>query len=341
MPNSLFAILALVAATASAGKQAEEIDDCGRAIVKKIEQPNVIWEPGPGGRQIPLWPEGAQLAPPETDGNPEMVGSGSPMIAGRRWNFATYVSRPTMTIYPPQGKNTGAAMLALPGGGYAAVAMDLEGTEICDWITKHGVTCVVLKYRVPQAWPRVESGVRRPPEKILPLEDAQRAMSLLRRQAASYRIDPNKIGVIGFSAGAHLAAAVSNADDRAYERVDAADIASPRPNYAIVLYPGRFLADKEPGTDLKLAPWMAISAKAPPTLLIHAMNDPSNDVRHSMSYALALKDAGVPVDMRIYAKGCHAFGLRATNDPITTQWPSEAVAWLESIGMLPEATESP
>lgn len=325
-------ILALMMASASAGDKT--VDECGRAIVEKVERPNAIWKPGPSGRQIPLWPESFQLAPPETDGNPEMTGSGSPLIAGRKWNFATYVSRPTMTIYPPQGKNTGAAMLVLPGGGYAAVAMDLEGTEICDWITKHGVTCAVLKYRVPQAWPRGGNGVKGPPENLLALDDAQRAMSLLRRQAASYKIDPDKIGVIGFSAGAHLAAAVSNTEDRAYERIDTADDATSRPNYAIVLYPGRFLADKEPRTDLKLAPWMAISAKAPPTLLIHAMNDPSNDVRHSMAYALALKDAGVPVDMRIYAKGCHAFGLRPTADPVTTQWPTAAVEWLESIGVL-------
>jgi acetyl esterase/lipase len=232
-------------------------------------------------------------------------------------------------------------MLVLPGGGYAAVAMDLEGTEICDWITQHGVTCAVLKYRVPQAWVAGENGVKGPRERLLALEDAQRAISLLRRNTAAYKIDPKKIGVIGFSAGAHLAAAVSNADAQVYGRVDKADGFSARPNYAIILYPGRFLAEKPTGTDLKLAPWMKISASAPPTLLIHAMNDPSNDIRHSMAYALALKDAGVPVDMRIYAKGCHAFGLRPTADPITTEWPSQAVAWLENTGMLSHADEPP
>jgi acetyl esterase/lipase len=331
---SILSVLLLVMASTSAAGSGKAVDECGRKIVDKVERPNAIWKPGPSGLQIPLWPENIQLAAPETAGNPEMIGAGSPLIAGRQWTFATYVSRPTMTIYPPKGKNSGAAMLVLPGGGYAAVAMDLEGTEICDWITTHGVTCVVLKYRVPQAWRPGGNGVKGPPERLLALDDAQRAMSLLRHRAASYGIDPAKIGVIGFSAGAHLSAAVSNAGSRVYDKVDAADHLSSRPNYAIILYPGRFLAEKPTGTDLTLAPWMKISASAPPTLLIHAMNDSSNDVRHSMAYALALKDAGVPVDMRIYAKGCHAFGLRATNDPVTTEWPSQAVAWLESIGML-------
>jgi acetyl esterase/lipase len=238
-----------------------------------------------------------------------------------------------MTVYPPIGLNTGAAVLVLPGGGYAAVAMDLEGTEICDWITQQGVTCIVLKYRAPQLWRRGEGGVQLPPETLLPLEDAQRAMGLLRENADAYGIDPDKIGVIGFSAGAHLAAAVSNEEARTYSRVDAADDQPSLPNFAILLYPGRFLPQRPATLDLTLAPWMTISAHAPPTLLIHAMNDPSNDVRHSMAYGLALSTAGVAVDMRFYAGGCHAFGLRPTADPITTEWPGQALQWLRNIGM--------
>jgi acetyl esterase/lipase len=112
------------------------------------------------------------------------------------------------------------------------------------------------------------------------------------------------------------------------------DETSPRPDFAIILYPGRFLPVSHPGTDLSLAPWMKISPDAPPTLLIHAMNDPTNDVRHSMAYGLALSDAGVPVDMRFYASSCHAFGLRPTSELVTTAWPEQAVQWLESIGLL-------
>jgi acetyl esterase/lipase len=312
----------------------ESPSDCDRTEVAKVETPNTVWQAPPGAEQIPLWPDDLALQLPDYGGNAEMVGTGTQVIAGRPWNFATFVSRPTMTIYPPIGYNSRAAVLVLPGGGYAAVAMDLEGTEICNWITQQGVTCIVLKYRAPQMWRRGENGLQLPPEDLLPLEDAQRAMGLLRQSAASYDIDPERIGVIGFSAGAHLAAAVSNEEARTYSRVDTADEQPSQPNFAILLYPGRFLPQRPATLDLTLAPWMNISASAPPTLLIHAMNDPSNDVRHSMAYGLALSHAGVPVDMRFYARGCHAFGLRPTSDPITTEWPRQALQWLRNIGML-------
>ncbi|MDZ4775678.1 MAG: alpha/beta hydrolase [Alphaproteobacteria bacterium] len=330
----LLAILTLLMLATPPANSQENADECARTRVDKIERPNVVWQPGPGGDQLPLWPEGVAVQAPDTGGNPEMVGSGSPFIAGRTWNWATYVSRPTMTIYKPKGENSGVALLVLPGGGYAAVAMDLEGTEICDWITDQGVTCIVLKYRTPQVWRRGANGVQVPPEVLLPVEDAQRAMGLLRHRAASYNIDPDKIGVIGFSSGAHLAAVVSNAEKRTYNRVDAADDIPSQPDFAIVLYPGRFLPDRRTPTELRLAPWMKISPSAPPTLLIHAMNDPTNNVRHSMAYGLALNEAGVPVDMRFFAQGCHAFGLRPTSEPITTEWPGLALQWLQTIKML-------
>lgn len=295
-----------------------------------------MWQPGPDGNQIPIWPDGLAILPPDTDGNPEWVGNGSPLVAGRTWNWATYVSRPTMTIYRPRRQNSRAAVLVLPGGGYAAVAMDLEGTEICDWIVEQGITCVLLKYRVPQVWRRDEDGVARPPEVLLPLQDAQRAMSLLRRRASSYGIDPDRIGVIGFSAGGHLAAALSNAEERAYGSVDEADEETSRPNFAILAYPGRLWDEHSPSTLLRLASWVEISADAPPTLLIHAMNDPVDSVQHSMAYGLALSEVGVPVDMRFFAGGCHAFGLRPTPDPITTEWPGLVVDWLHNIGVLRE-----
>ncbi|MEM9013543.1 MAG: alpha/beta hydrolase [Pseudomonadota bacterium] len=312
----------------------ETADNCARKIVEKVKIPNTVWTPGADGKQIPLWPENINIELPDYGGNAEMVGSGSPLVAGRTWNWATYISRPTMTIFSPTGPNTGAAMLVLPGGGYAAVAMDLEGTEICEWIVKHGATCVILKYRSPQVWRRDKNNVATPPDHLLPLEDAQRAMSVLRENAASYYIDPDKIGVIGFSAGAHLAAVLSNEERHIYSAVDMADEKPSRPDFAIIMYPGRFLPKRNPGTDLSLAHWMKISGSAPPTLLVHAMNDPVNNVRHSMAYGLALNKAGVPVDMRFFAAGCHAFGLRRTSDPVTTQWPEHALEWLENINML-------
>jgi acetyl esterase/lipase len=295
--------------------------------IEKVSRP-MVWQPGPEGTQVPLWPNGLAIQRPESD-KPEEVGNGSKLVAGRPWTWASYVSRPTMTIFPAKGRKTRAAMLVLPGGGYAAVAMDLEGTEICDWFTKQGVTCIVLKYRVPQAWRH--DHVERAPKVQLPLQDAQRAMGLLRSRAASYGIDPNKIGVIGFSAGGHLAAAVSNAEERTYRSVDDADRERSRPDFAILLYPGHLWDEARPKTSLALSPWVEIRRDAPPTLLIHSMNDPTDNVRHSLAYGLALSDAGVTVEMHLYAKGGHAFGMRPTADPITTDWPGLVEKWLHTI----------
>lgn len=313
-----------------AGAAAGQTSEAARAptTIKKVSRP-MVWEPGPEGKQVPLWPEGLAIQRPESDNKPEEVGNGSRLVAGRPWHWASFVTRPTMTIYAPKGRNTGAGILVLPGGGYVAVAMDLEGTEICDWITKQGVTCIVLKYRVPQAWHHDRG--EKAPKVQLPLQDAQRAIGLLRHRASSYGIDPRKIGVIGFSAGGHLAAAVSNAGKRIYKPVDAADREPSRPDFAIILYPGHLWDDTSPKTSLKLAPWVEIRADAPPTLLIHSMNDPTDNVRHSLAYGLALNDVRVPVEMHLYARGGHAFGMRPTPDVITTEWPKLVEKWLHTI----------
>lgn len=192
-----------------------------RLDVPKVEQEG-IWQPTSGGTQLPLWPANVVLARPDSGDRPEATGNGSPTVGGRRWHWATYVSRPTMTIYRPRGRSTGTAMLVLPGGGFAAVAMDLEGTEICDWAVRQGVTCAVLKYRTPQIWPS-KNGVQQRPNVLLGLEDAQRAMSSLRHLASDYGIDRQKIGVIGFSAGAYLVTNLSNTQDRTYLSTDAVD----------------------------------------------------------------------------------------------------------------------
>lgn len=256
-------------------------------------------------------------------------------MGGQKWHWASYVTRPTMTIYRPEGRNSGTTMLVLPGGGFVAAAMDLEGTEICDWVVSKGMTCVILKYQAPQHWPIDEqTGRRRRPETLLALQDAQRAMGLLRQRAAAYGINPDRIGVIGFSAGAYLAAEMSNIEERTYTPVDAADQKQSRPDFAVIAYTGRIWETGNAKTDLRLAPWVKISAEAPPTLLIHSMSDPANDVRHSMAYALALGEVGVPVDLRLYSKGGHAFGMRPTDDPITTQWPGQVEQWLRDIGLL-------
>jgi len=304
---------------------------------EKIEVPKVerkgVWQPTAGGAQVPLWPANVALAKPDTGDEAEATGNGSPLVGSKMWHWASYVTRPTMTIYKPKGRNTGATMMVLPGGGFYAVATDLEGTEICDWVVQQGMTCVMLKYRTPQVWPK-ENGKQQRPKVLLGLEDAQRAMGLLRQGASAYGIDPHKIGVIGFSAGAYLVANMSNTEERTYSLTDAADQQSPRPDFAIVAYTARMLDNSKGKNNLELKPWVKISPKAPPTLIIHAMNDPVDDIREPMAYALALNDAGVPVDMRLYAKGGHAFGMRPTADPITREWPGDVKQWLHDLGIL-------
>jgi len=343
MPSLLLALAVMVAACGQARDTDSPTADIEvptaktRVSTERIEVPKVeregVWRPGPDGTQTPLWPANVTLAKPDSGDRPEMTGNGSPTVGGRRWHWATYVTRPTMTVYRPKGQNTGAAMLVLPGGGFHAVAMDLEGTEICDWVVRQGMTCAVLKYRTPQVWP-TRNGRQQRPEVLLGLEDAQRAMSLLRQDASTYGIDPGKIGVIGFSAGAYLVANMSNTDERTYPATDAADRQSSRPDFAIVAYTARMLDNSEGRNSLQLQPWVKISADAPPTLIIHAMDDSVDDIRQPMAYALALNDAGVPVDMRLYARGGHAFGMRPTTDPVTTDWPVQVRNWLLGMRVL-------
>src|SRR5881396_3136120 len=177
-------------------------------------------------------PDAHQASGPETattTGNDHLV-------AGRSWTYISNVSRPTMTVYSPNGKNTGAAIVVFPGGGYQILAIDLEGTEVCDWLTSKGITCVLLKYRVPRSGPSWDPACRCMinPKPQTALEDAQRAVGLVRLHAAEWHVDPHKIGVLGFSAGGHLVAAISNDfQKRAYPAVDAADGESCRPDFAV------------------------------------------------------------------------------------------------------------
>lgn len=323
---SLIALIALTLTTAASSQTRPAPTE-----VEKVEREGV-WQPGDGGEQIALWPPAVPLAMPDSGDRPESTGNGSPLVGGRKWHWATYVTRPTLTIYRPQGKNAGAAMLVIPGGGFHAVATDLEGTEICDWVVRQGMTCAMLKYRVPQVWPK-PGGRQRRPARLLGLEDAQRAMSLLRARADAYGVDPHRIGAIGFSAGAYLVIDLSNVEERTYPAGDAVDRLPSRPDFAIVTYTARVLDTGKGKNTLDLAPWVQVSSKAPPTLIIHAMDDPVDNVRQPMTYALALSEAGVPVDMRLYARGGHAFGMRPTADPITTQWPDQVAQWLKGLGM--------
>jgi acetyl esterase/lipase len=237
----------------------------------------------------------------------------------------TNVSRPTITLYrPAKEKDTGAAVLICPGGGYNILAWDLEGEEVAAWLNSLGVTGVVLKYRVPR---RPGQAKDQPP--VGPMQDAQRALSLVRSKAAEWGIDPQRVGILGFSAGGHLAASTStNFDKRAYEPADEVDRASCRPDFAVLIYPA-YLVSKEGDA---LAPEVRVSEKTPPTFLAHAGDDRISPV-NSVQFYLALKKAGVPAELHVYASGGHGFGLRPTAQPCS-RWNERCGEWLRNRGLL-------
>jgi acetyl esterase/lipase len=240
------------------------------------------------------------------------------------------VTVPTMTIFPPKGRNTGAAVIVFPGGGFKAVVITSEGTEICNWIASKGMTCILSKYRVPKTGhhydDRCKCGVT--PKVPLALQDAQRTIRLVRAKAQHLRIDPHKIGVIGFSAGGYLAVQTSNTFKPVYRPIDDIDRISSRPDFAIVLYPGHLC---RPG--IKLDPDIHVTKETPPTFLAQAWDDPVDEICNSTLYARALDDAGVPAEVHLFAKGGHAFTLRRIDHSVAI-WPSLVETWLRELGIL-------
>jgi acetyl esterase/lipase len=236
-----------------------------------------------------------------------------------------------MTVYAPKEKNTGAAVVVFPGGGFEVLAIDLEGTEACEWLISEGITCVLLKYRVPSApydW-RCDCRPHNLALSVPALQDAQRTVGLVRSHANSWHIDPHKVGVLGFSAGGYLVAEIStNFKHRMYEAVDAVDKESVRPDFAMAIYPGHLAANSD-----KLNPNVTVSRETPPTFLVQAEDDYTDGVNQSLVYYTALAKARVPAEIHLFAHGGHAFGLRQTQFPITA-WPQLAEVWLRTIGML-------
>jgi acetyl esterase/lipase len=272
---------------------------------------------------MPLWPKGAPDEKGEVGIEHDTSSTNDHLVAGRRVIRIGDVSQPTITVYrPPKRKANGAAVVVCPGGGYRILALDLEGTEVCEWLNSIGVTGILLKYRVPT----------RPGDDahILPLQDAQRALGLVRSRAAEWNLDPKRIGVLGFSAGGHLIAHLSNNyEKRAYDSVDDADQTSCRPDFALGIYPA-YLVLKDQKT--QLAPELKVTARTPPTFLIQAEDD-SVAVENCLGYYLALKNAKVPAEMHLYATGGHGYGLRPTDKPVTS-WPKRAEEWLRGMKLL-------
>ena len=290
-----------------------------------------IWRPPAGTEQVPIWPN----AVPDMDGvsqPPERIEltKAPDLVAGRPFTAIYDVTSPTMTVYPATGQNTGASMVVFPGGGFQLLAIDLEGTEICDWMTARGITCVLLKYRVPKSndyWDK-DCDCHVTPKAPRALQDAQRTIRLVRARAKEFKLDPHKIGVIGFSAGGYLVAQTSNIFNPVYKPVDAADKLSSRPDFAIALYPGHLCRYGH-----TLNSDIHVTKQTPPTFLLQAWNDPVDDVCNSTLYARALDDAGVPTEVHLFAKGRHGFGLRRTEHSITA-WPLLVENWLKDIGIL-------
>jgi acetyl esterase/lipase len=283
------------------------------------------WPPAPGHKTLDVWPHGAPGAP----ANPALEGDTTTakdhLVAGKPVIRIGNVSLPTLTLYTPTGKSTGAAVVVFPGGGYRILAIDLEGTEVCDWLSSVGITCVLLKYRVPDTGPY--------PKSAAALQDAQRGLGIVRSHAAEWHIDPKRIGVLGFSAGAHLAAALStHFDKRLYDPIDAADEISCRPDFAVIIYPGYLaIAEQNFAANADIRP----TEQTPPSFIVQAEDDPVH-VENSTVYFLALKNAKVPAEMHLYAQGGHGYGLRRTELPVTG-WPQLAETWLPTIQILPAA----
>jgi acetyl esterase/lipase len=293
------------------------------SIATSVFAQTPAWQPAPGHVTLPVWPHAAPGAPPNPGPEIDATTAKDNLIAGKPLIRLGNVSTPTLTLYSPTSKNTGAAVVVFPGGGYHILAIDLEGTEVCDWLNSAGITCVLLKYRVPDTGPY--------PKSAAALQDAQRALGIVRSHAAEWHIDPQRIGVLGFSAGAHLAAALStHFDQRLYDPVDAADQLSCRPDFAVIVYPGYLaLAEQNFAPNPEINP----TDKTPPSFIVQAENDPVH-IENSTVYFLALKNAKVPAELHIYAQGGHGYGLRRTALPVTG-WPQLVETWLRTIQILP------
>ena len=267
---------------------------------------------------ILLFPNGA---PGETEMMVEKEDLTGNKVAGCPVLRISNVSQPAITFYPAQAdNNSGATIIVNPGGGYHILAYNLEGIEICKRFNSFGINCVLVKYRVPR-----REGLAK---HVAPLQDLQRAIAYTRAHAKEWNIDENKIGVMGFSAGAHLAAMASNNyDELTYPAIDDNDKVNIRPDFCMLIYPAYL-----DGENFSLAPELKVSDKTSPTFLVQTQDDHSL-LNSSLFYYYALKEAKGSVAMHLYPSGVHGYGLRNTGD-LVNEWPYRALSWLRDIGML-------
>ncbi|MFN0055314.1 MAG: alpha/beta hydrolase [Planctomycetales bacterium] len=230
------------------------------------------------------------------------------------------VTRPTLSIYrPAPERDSGTSLLICPGGGYWNLYWELEGEEVAAWLASHGMTGIILKYRVPRRPDDIQGEPAR-----RALQDAQRAVSLVRSRAPEWKLHPDRIGMIGFSAGGHLAVATATSfDRRTYPARDAIDEVSCRPNFAIAAYSGYLKAKDKP----ELAPSLRIPERTAPVFLVHGSNDPISSPMHSVVMYQALQEAGVPAELHLYASTTHDFGVRDAQRPYG-RWTDACLHWL-------------
>jgi acetyl esterase/lipase len=263
---------------------------------------------------VELWPGGTP-EPPAASIGPEKEIVKEPADGIVR---LTNVTRPLITVFRPE-QPCGTAVIVCPGGGYGILAYEHEGTQVCDFLVRHGVTAVLLKYRVP-AEPR------------LPLQDAQRAVGIVRKRAAEWGLAADRIGILGFSAGGHLAIMTAlHATERTYTPDPAVEAADARPDFAIPIYPA-YLTQK--GTDAPLLPEIAVTATAPPLCLVHATDDPWTAAGSGLLY-LEYKKLGIPCELHVYAKGGHGFGMKPGPLPVN-RWPERVIEWMAGAGLAPK-----
>jgi acetyl esterase/lipase len=271
---------------------------------------------------LDVWPDRPPGSNPELPPEGDTTKPGDNLIAGRPVIRLGNVSTPTISVFRAAPENeTGAAVLICPGGGHHILAWDLEGTEVAEWLNSIGVTGIVLKYRVPFRNPdrRWEAAV----------QDAQRAMSLVRSRAEEWKIDPHRIGILGFSAGGETAALTALfGGERQYVAINDVDDVPSRPDFAVLVYAGG-LVERD---NSRLREHVRVTKESPPMFLVHAFDD-NVSPQHSLLLFLALKEQNVPSELHVYHTGGHGYGLRRTDQPVTA-WPERCEAWLRASGWL-------
>jgi len=330
MPPSIILLLNVALVLASSSAALASGGDQEPAAISQSTSAPAGSPPTVGySQEVPLWPEGSKV-----------LLDGMRALAHEKWAW----TRPTYLLYPPKVNSSRTAILVFPGGGYKALAigpdstLGLYGADVCKWLTDAGITCVLVKYRVPNTGCNWNSETRRHEQPDIPmaLQDAQRAISLVRHNADAYDVDPDRIGVMGFSAGGNLAVLSSTAfNHRSYEPIDEVDQVSSRPDFAIPVYPGHLTMEHKNKTPKSIAAQelnteIEISSDVPPTLLIHAKDDAVDPAYYSRVYERELKKAGVSVELILYETGGHAFGVRKQGKD-TDRWTDDALQWLHGI----------